>query len=67
MASLGGAPSRAVPPKRVKTWEETISQKASKPEVTGVLAISTPAEVKAEASIAEEDGALPEEGELPDT
>ena len=58
---------RGVPSKRVQTWEETVKQKASRPEATRAIANGTSAGLKAEASVAEEDGALPEEGELPDT
>ena len=67
MASPIEKPKRSVPPKRVKTWEETVKQKASRPETTGPTANGVSAEVTTEAPMAEEEGALPEEGELPDS
>ena len=45
-----------------------MKQKVSRPEGTRVIANGASAELKAaEASVSEDDGALPEEGELPDT
>lgn len=52
--------------KRVRSWEESVKQDPVKSEDAKGTNKIPPADLKVKAQAVEEDGALPEEGELPD-